>query len=56
MARLLSFYKNLSRVDKVQDMEIYLQSFGSYLWKASQEQLYLDEFFSSLDAYPQAVK
>ena len=35
MIRLLNFYMNLSRVDKVNDMEIYLKSFGSYFWKAS---------------------
>lgn len=51
MVRLLNFYKSLSRVDKVNDMEIYLQSFGSYLWKASQVQLYLDELFNSLESY-----
>lgn len=36
MSRLLTFYRNLGITEKVNDMEIYLQSFGSYLWKASQ--------------------
>lgn len=48
MVRLLNFYKNLAIADKVHDMEIYLQSFGSYLWKASQVQIFLEEFFNSI--------
>ncbi len=36
MLRLLNFYKNLPLNDKVYDMEIYLQSFNSYLSKANQ--------------------
>jgi len=48
MVRLLNFYRNLAIADKVHDMEIYLQSFGSYLWKASQVQIFLEEFFNSI--------
>ena len=53
MIRVLNFYRSLSRAEKVKDMEMYLQSFGSHLWEASQAQLYLDELFSSLDTYQQ---
>ena len=49
MVRLLNFYRNLAIADKVHDMEIYLQSFGSYLWKASQVQIFLEEFFYSIN-------
>lgn len=53
MVRVLNFYRSLSRVEKVKDMEMYLQSFGSHLWEASQAQLYLDELFNRLDTFQQ---
>lgn len=47
LVRLLSFYRGLSLLDKVNEMEIYLVSFKSYLLKANQAQIILQEIFKT---------
>jgi len=46
MTRILTFYKSLVVEDKVNDIEIYLQNFRSYLYKANQAMIVINEIFN----------